>query len=212
MDRKSGLYVLLVDPDKFVRTFLADALVNAGFKIFNSVDNSTDALNGLGLESIQVAILEIKLAGLEDGYDLANSLRKINPNVGIVFLTKSQDSRFGHRIGAIKPEGSRYLVKKEIQSIPYLISVISQTIHRPFYENINQENMFTELTDLQVEVWKEVAQGDSSSKIAAKHKVSEKAIEGIISRIYKVLGMTKNNDSNMRVMLCELFNQYKGGN
>jgi len=202
--------VLIVDPDKFVRTFLADALEHSRFKIFNSVANSTEALDGFKIGNVQVAILELDLGDLVDGYNLAHSLREIDSNVGIVFLTTSQDSRFMNAAGSNKPKGSRYLVKKEIENIPQLISVIAQTIQRPFYENVNLENIFAELTNLQVEIWKDVAHGDSSSKIAAKHNISEKAVEGTLARIYLILGIKKSKATNPRVLLSEAFSKYQG--
>lgn len=202
--------VLVVDPDKFVRTFLAYALEHSQFTLVKSVANSTGALEGFKIGNIQVVILELNLGNLVDGYSLAHSLRKIDPNVGIVFLTTSQDSRFTNTAGSSKPKGSRYLVKKEIENIPQLISVIAQTINRPLYENINLENRFSELTDLQVEIWKEVARGDSSSKIATNHNISEKAVEGTLARIYLILGIKKSKATNPRVLLSEAFSKYQG--
>jgi len=202
--------VLVVDPDKFVRTFLAYALENSRFTVVKSVANSTGALEGFKLGNIQVVVLELHLDNLVDGYGLAHSLRKIDPNVGIVFLTTGQDSRFMNTTESSKPKGSRYLVKKEIENILQLISVIAQTINRPLYENVNLENRFTELTNLQVEIWKGVARGDSSSKIATIHNISEKAVEGTLARIYLILGIKKSRETNPRVMLSEAFSKYQG--
>jgi len=202
--------VLVVDPDKFVRTFLAYALEHSQFTLVKSFANSTGVPEGFKLGNIRVVILELDLGNLVDGYSLAHSLRKIDPNTGIIFLTTSQDSRFMNIVGSSKPKGSRYLVKKEIENIPQLISVIAQTINRPLYENINLENRFSELTDLQVEIWKEVARGDSSSKIATNHSISEKAVEGTLARIYRILGIKKNKATNTRVLLSEAFSKYQG--
>jgi DNA-binding NarL/FixJ family response regulator len=202
--------VLVVDPDKFVRTFLAYALEHSRFTLIKSIANSTGALEGFKLGNIQVVILELDLGNLVDGYSLAHSLRKIDPNIGIIFLTTSQDSRFANTAGSSKPKGSRYLVKKEIENIPQLISVIAQTINRPLYENINLENRFSEITNLQVEIWKEVARGDSSSKIATNHDISEKAVEGTLARIYLILGIKKNKATNPRVLLSGAFSKYQG--
>jgi DNA-binding NarL/FixJ family response regulator len=91
-----------------------------------------------------------------------------------------------------------------------LISVIAQTINRPFYENVNLENVFTELTNLQVEIWKAVAHGESSSNIAKHHNISEKAVEGTLARIYLVLGIKKSQATNPRVLLSEAFSKYQG--
>ena len=202
--------VLVVDPDKFVRTLLTYALEHSRFTLVKSVANSTGALEGFKIGNIQVVILELNLGNLVDGYSLAHSLRKIDPNVGIVFLTTSQDSRFMNAAESSKPKGSRYLVKREIENIPQLISVIAQTINRPLYENVNLENKFIELTNLQVEIWKGVARGDSSSKIATNHNISEKAVEGTLARIYLILGIKKSKATNPRVLLSEAFSKYQG--
>jgi DNA-binding NarL/FixJ family response regulator len=202
--------VLVVDPDKFVRTLLTYALEHSRFTLVKSVANSTGALEGFKIGNIQVVILELNLGNLVDGYSLAHSLRKIDPNVGIVFLTTSQDSRFMNAAESSKPKGSRYLVKREIENIPQLISVIAQTINRPLYENVNLENKFIELTNLQVEIWKEVAHGESSSKIATNHNISEKAVEGTLARIYLILGIKKSKATNPRVLLSEAFSKYQG--
>ena len=202
--------VLIADPDQFVRNLLTEVLEYARFKIFNSAANSTQALDGFKVGCAQAAIIELELGDLVDGYNLAHSLRNIDPNIGIVFLTTSQDSRFMTTAGSIKPKGSRYLVKREIENIPQLISVLAQTIHRPFYENVNLENRFSELTNLQVEIWKAVGDGDSSSKIAANHNISEKAVEGTLARIYLILGIKKSKATNPRVLLSEAFSKYQG--
>ena len=202
--------ILLADPDQFVRTFLSEVLEYSRFRIFNSAANSTQALDGFKVGCAQAAIIELELGGLVDGYNLAHSLRNIDPNIGIVFLTTGQDSRFMTTARSIKPKGSRYLVKREIENIPQLISVLAQTIHRPFYENVNLENRFSELTNLQVEIWKAVADGDSSSKIATDNNISEKAIEGTLARIYLILGLKKSKDTNSRVLLATAFSKYQG--
>lgn len=202
--------VLIVDPDKFVRTFLSEVLENSRFSVIDSAADSIEALNRFTIGSVQVAILELDLGDSVDGYSLAQSLRAIDPNIGIVFLTTSQDSRFMVGVGSRKPKGSRYIVKKEIENVPQLISVIAQTIHRPFYENVNLENNFSELTNLQVEIWKSVANGESSSKIATDQNTSEKAIEGTLARIYLILGIKKNKQGNPRVQLAKAFSRYQG--
>jgi DNA-binding NarL/FixJ family response regulator len=202
--------VLIADPDPFVRTFLTEVLEYSRFRIFNSSANSTQALDGFKVGCAQAAIIELELGDLVDGYNLAHSLRNIDPNIGIVFLTTSQDSRFMTTVGSTKPKGSRYLVKREIENIPQLISVLAQTIHRPFYENVNLENRFSELTNLQVEIWKAVAGGDSSSKIAADNNISEKAVEGTLTRVYLILGLKKSKDTNSRVLLSTAFGKYQG--
>jgi len=202
--------VVIVDPDKFVRTFLSNALVASGFEITRSASSSREALKGFLKGTADLVLLELSLEDSVDGYSLAHSMRAIDPSIGFVFLTRTRDHRFMTKQDSIKPKGARYLVKSEIENVSELISVILQTIHRPFNENVNQENMFTEFTNLQVAIWREAAAGDSSSKMALTHNISEKAIEGTLSRIYLTLGIKKDNSSNPRVLLSRAFKRHKG--
>jgi len=202
--------VLILDPDKFVRTFLSNTLLASRFEVTRSASSSHEALKGFLEEKADVVLMELSLQDDMDGYTLAHSLRKINPGVGIVFLTRTYDHRFMTKRDSIKPKGARYLVKSEIENVSEVISVILQTIHRPYNENVNQENMFTEFTSLQVEIWREAALGDSSRKMALTHNISEKAVEGIVSRVYHTLGIKKEKSNNPRVLLSRAFKKHQG--
>ena len=202
--------VAIVDPDKFVRTFLSNALLASGYEVTRSVSTSRESLNGFLKGEADVVLLELSLGDGVDGYSLANSMRMIDSKIGIVFLTRTHDHRFMTAEDSIKPKGARYLVKSEIENISEVTSVILQTIYRPFNENVNQENMFTEFTNLQVKIWGEAAEGASSSQMAFAHNISEKAVEGILSRIYTTLGIKKDKSSNPRVLLSSAFKKHKG--
>ena len=66
------------------------------------------------------------------------------------------------------------------------------------------------LTDIQLEVLIAVAQGLSTSEIAANRGVSEKAIEGIIAKTHSALGISKSKSINQRVQLARTYFQLTG--
>lgn len=207
--RKLG-HVLIVDDDKFVRTSLESALSNSGFEISGSVSSAKEALTVNSANQVDVALLDLDLGIGPTGFDLAQALRKASPQMGIVFLTSYQDPRFASISGVSAPRGSRYLVKSEIENITQVISTILQTKHRPFNENVNHINKFEKLTDLQIEVWREVSEGLSSSEIAARRNISEKAVEAILARIYTFLGIKKEKSNNPRILLANSFKKFSG--
>jgi DNA-binding NarL/FixJ family response regulator len=181
--------ILVVDDDKFLRTALESTLSNSGFNIAGSVSTAKEALTINEASPADVALLDLDLGLGPTGFDLALALRKMAPQIGIVFLTSYQDPRFASISGVSAPKGARYLVKSEIENVSQIISTILQTKHRPFNENVNHINKFEKLTDLQIEVWREVAEGLSSSEIAARRGISEKAVEAILARIYTFLNI-----------------------
>jgi DNA-binding NarL/FixJ family response regulator len=101
-------------------------------------------------------------------------------------------------------------VKSEIDNVAQIISTILQTKHRPFNENVNHINKFEKLTDLQIEVWREVSEGCSSSDIAARRNISEKAVEAILARIYNFLEMKREKSTNPRILLANSFKKFSG--
>jgi DNA-binding NarL/FixJ family response regulator len=202
--------ILIVDDDKFVRTSLHSALSNSGFDISGAVSSAKEALTISSSTPVDVALLDLDLGIGPTGFDLALALRKMNPQMGIVFLTSFQDPRFASISGVTAPRGSRYLVKSEIENISQVISTILQTKHRPFNENVNHINKFEKLTDLQIEVWREVSEGLSSSEIAARRNISEKAVEAILARIYTFLEIKKEKSNNPRILLANSFKKFSG--
>jgi DNA-binding NarL/FixJ family response regulator len=202
--------ILIVDDDKFVRTSLHSALSNSGFDISGTVSSAKEALAISSSTLVDVALLDLDLGIGPTGFDLALALRKVNPQMGIVFLTSFQDPRFASISGVTAPRGSRYLVKSEIENISQVISTILQTKHRPFNENVNHINKFEKLTDLQIEVWREVSEGLSSSEIAARRNISEKAVEAILARIYTFLEIKKEKSNNPRILLANSFKKFSG--
>jgi DNA-binding NarL/FixJ family response regulator len=202
--------ILIVDDDKFIRTSLDSTLANSGFDISGSVATAKDALAINALDPADVALLDLDLGIGPTGFDIAQALRRTSPQIGIVFLTSYQDPRFASIHGVSAPKGSRYLVKSEIENIAQIISTILQTKHRPFNENVNHINKFDKLTDLQIEVWREVSEGLSSSEIAARRDISEKAVEAILARIYTFLGIKKEKTNNPRILLANAFKKYSG--
>ena len=202
--------ILIVDDDKFIRTTLDSTLANSGFDISGSVSTAKDALAINALDPADVGLLDLDLGIGPTGFDIAQALRRTSPQIGIVFLTSYQDPRFASIHGVSAPKGSRYLVKSEIENIAQIISTILQTKHRPFNENVNHINKFDKLTDLQIEVWREVSEGLSSSEIAARRDISEKAVEAILARIYNFLGIKKVKTNNPRILLANAFKKYSG--
>lgn len=202
--------IAIVDDDKFLRTSLESTLSQSGFEITGSYASAAQALDQYPSHPSEVALLDLDLGIGPTGFDVANALRKMNATIGIIFLTSYQDPRFASISGVSPPKGSRYLVKSEIENITQIISTILQTKHRPFNENVNHINKFEKLTDLQIEVWREVVEGLSSSEIAQRRGISEKAVEAVLARIYHFLEIKKNKSNNPRILLVSAFQKFSG--
>ncbi|TXK77364.1 response regulator transcription factor [Paenibacillus sp. N3.4] len=99
--------VLIVEDDDNIRRFVAINLERSGFKVTEA------ALGGLGLELISicrpdVVVLDIMLPDM-DGFEFCEELRKIDPDIVIVFLTaRAQDL---DKIRGLELGADDYIVK-----------------------------------------------------------------------------------------------------
>lgn len=202
--------VIVVDDDAFIRASLEGALKSSGFEVSGSVASVREAIVVFRNKPAEIALIDIDLGLGPTGIDLAYALRKIDEKIGIIFLTSYLDPRFADTRNISLPKGSRYLVKSEIENLAQVISVVLQTKHKPFNQNVNHMNRFSELTDTQIEVWRSVSEGLSSSEIAQQRGVSEKAVEAILARIYHYLNIKKDKTRNPRILLVIAFKKMSG--
>ncbi len=201
--------VMIIDDDPFIRSTMESALKSSGFEtsVFSNARESIASFDQLKPE---IALLDLDLGIGPTGIDLAHALRKLDSKVGVIFLTTYLDPRFADVRNKSLPQGARYLVKSEVENIAQVISVILQTKHRPYNENINHMNKYAELTDLQIEIWKAVTDGYSSAEIADQRGISEKAVEATLARIYLYLGIKKDKTNNPRILLVNAFKIMSG--
>ena len=81
------------------------------------------------------------------------------------------------------------------------------------HTSIHKEDFITvlnELTDIQIETLRLVAQGLSNSEIAKVRFVSEKSVEQIVARIAQHLAITPDRRRNLRVVLAGEYFKWLG--
>lgn len=116
--------VLLVEDDEFTRQTIKQALITKGVKVAFDVNNVKEAIEWARVNHPDVAVLDYNLGAGPNGIDLANSLRKSLPEIGIVLLTAFLDPAHLREKISLLPKGSRYLIKHDVTIIDMLIEEI----------------------------------------------------------------------------------------
>jgi len=108
--------IALVDDDQNILTSVSMALEAEGFKVHTYPDGA-EALEGLGRQPVDLAILDIKMPRL-DGMELLKRLRRTS-DLPVIFLTSKDDEideMLGLRMGADdyikKPFSQRLLIER----------------------------------------------------------------------------------------------------
>jgi DNA-binding NarL/FixJ family response regulator len=205
--------MILVENDPFTRATLGDALALHGFDVRARAASAAEALDAQRINDPHVALLDLDLGIGASGIDVAIALRAKNPNIGIVFLTTYKDPRLVQTKLPPLPEGAIYLNKLEMGSTANLVTQMSLAVLKPLSKRALpwlRSGVLSGMSEMQIEVMKEIAEGKSTSEIARNRGVSEQAIDKSINRISKHLGIPKSADSNLRVQIVRAYFENKG--
>lgn len=196
---------LVVEDDDLTRLSLAAALESAGVTVLATAKTSAEAIDLAKTHFPDVALLDVHLGRGPSGVDVAHELRKNDPRVGIVFLSTYEDPRLIAETRPL-PEGSQYLLKKDVASIRHITSAIEASREgKNRRESAQRGGSLSALSDVQLETLRLIAQGLSNVEISRRRHVTEKSIEAIISRLAKALGVLKSEGTNQRVHLARLY-------
>ena len=204
--------VLVVMDDPFGLSTMGAALKLHGTNVIGEARKKSSAL--LLMRSMQpnVLLIDMHLSN-EHSIAIATAIRKETPTIGVVILVACADLRLLGELTCELPTGSKVVIKKSVNSIAELCDVISESrifdIESPVtWVNGNisihekaMENMISQLTDLQIDTLRLVANGLTNAEISRMRFVSEKAIEQIVSRIALVLNVQPDRTKNLRVQL-----------
>lgn len=194
--------VLVVEDDDLTRISLSAALSSSGLGEVQSVKTSSAAIDLAKNKLPNVALIDVHLGRGPSGVDVAHNLRKIDPRIGIVFLTSFEDPRLMAESRPL-PDGSQYLLKKNVQDISDILTAIDMSLEgKNRRAPVNKKFKASNLSDVQLETLRLIAQGMSNSEIARRRSVSEKSVEAIISRLILAFDIKKDVSANQRVHLA----------
>ena len=123
----SKLNIMLVEDDDFTRSTVKSALMGHGLNIVYDTAFVKDGIEFAKKNRPDVAVLDYNLGKGPNGIDLANQLRKMQPEIGIVLLTAFLNpAELDSKISQL-PAGSRYLVKHSVSDIKVLVNEIAES-------------------------------------------------------------------------------------
>jgi len=122
----NNLRVMLVEDDEFTRATIKAALAGQGLDVVHDTASVKDGIEFAKMNRPDIAVLDYNLGKGPNGIDLANQLRKSQPDIGIVLLTAFLNpAELDTKISQLPP-GSRYLVKHSVNKIEVLVKEIAE--------------------------------------------------------------------------------------
>lgn len=207
----AALSVVVADDDRLTALTLADSLQRHGLKILAVAHNARDAINAVIKFKPDVLVVDLDFGPGPTGLDVAVTVRRTLPLLGIVIVTAYEDPRLLAPDLPKSPEGSLYMVKQQVENpeqVAAAVRLARNTALNPPKKDLYQGGV--SLTNSQVELLRLVSMGLSNQAIADTLFLTPDAVKKAITRLAKRLDVDYSTESNLRVELTHRYLQHSG--
>lgn len=213
--------VLLIIDDPFELSSVAAGLKLYGVDVVGEARKKSTAINLFRSMQPNAIIVDMHRSN-ESALEIACAVRKESESIGVVLLMSCADMRLVGEDVTKLPNGVKIVLKNSLNNIVSLCEVISES--RVFedqtptcwinggvtVQNKAAQNLMSNLSDIQIETLRYVADGLTNAEIGRIRFVSEKAIEQIVSRIAMSINIQPDHRKNMRVELVKEYMRWIG--
>jgi len=190
--------ILIVDDHEVVRNGIRAYLSTlSDFHVVGEADSGEEAVKLVAELIPDVVLMDLIMPGM-DGVATTREVRKISPRTQVVVLTSYHEDV--HIFPALKAGAISYILKDmkmdklaetihravdgEVTLHPLVAARVLQNIRG---ESSEEETLFTDLTERELDVLRLIANGLSNSQIAAELVISENTVKGHVSNILSKL-------------------------
>jgi len=190
--------ILIVDDHEVVRNGIRSYLETIpDFQVVGEGASGEDTLALVSELIPDIVLLDLIMPGM-DGIETTRRVKQISPRTQIVVLTSYHEDV--HIFPALKAGAISYILKDmkmdklvealrravqgEVTLHPRVAARVLQNIRG---ENSEDQPLFTELTERELDVLKLIANGLTNSQIAEKLVISENTVKGHVSNILSKL-------------------------
>ena len=212
--------VVLADDSYLVReaiTYLLDS--EPGFTIVATCEDGDSLMAAVEDERPDVVLTDIRMppSGDDEGIRVANRLRELHPDVGVVIVSQYANPRYGVALLEGGSERRAYLLKERLHERAQLIGALSavaeggSVVDSKVVEALiaaqarDESSPLAQLTPRELEILGEIAQGKSNRAIADQLVLSKRAVEKHINAIFLKLGLSHDEDVSRRVKAALIY-------
>ncbi len=207
------LKVVVADDDRLTALTLADSLSRYGLKVLATVHTASDAIAAVTTLRPDVLVVDLDFGPGPTGIDVAQKVRRVLPDLGLVIVTAYEDPRLLAPDLPDAPAGSLYLVKQQVANPEQVATAaklsLETAINPPKKDGLTKG---VSLTNSQIELLRLVAIGLNNQAIAETLSLTTDAVKKAITRLAKRVGVDHSSESNVRVALTKKFLQHSGYN
>ena len=166
-------------------------------------DDLDSLLAAVEAERPDVVVTDIRMppGNVDEGIQAADRLRREHPEVGVVVLSQYVNPAYALALFEGGTERRAYLLKERVHDVGQLVSAIRavaeggsavdpKVVEALVAERTRREQSpLNELTDRELDVLREMAEGKNNAAIAEALRLSERTVEKAIHAIFLKLGL-----------------------
>jgi DNA-binding NarL/FixJ family response regulator len=214
--------VLIINDDAFELATMSASLRLHSTNVVGEAANMLIAENLFRSLQPEIVLIDLQFSG-EEAIGLLQRFRNLDPTLGIVIITSCPDLRLFGLLERNIPKGSKIILKRSVSDLSVITFALAESLNSAqdgsamtwisIHSAIHASSFISilnELTDIQIETLRLVAQGLSNSEIARVRYVSEKSVEQIVARIAQHLSISPDRSRNLRVILAGEYFKWLG--
>ena len=215
--------IVIADDNYLVREGTRRLLEDTGeVTVLAAVGSAPELLDAVRRTNPEAVLTDIRMppagsagqrggAPAMEGIDAAHAIKAANPRVGVVILSQYADESYAFELFRNGTAGLAYLLKDRVGDLHHLLSALrdvvagGSAIDPKVVEALVtrrarlRESALAELTERELNVLREMAQGRGNAGIAAQLTLSESSVEKHINSIFAKLGLSGDQALNRRV-------------
>lgn len=208
------LRIVIAEDNYLVREGTRRLLEDSGeVEVLASVRSADELLEAAAELQPDVVLTDIRMPpghGVE-GIEAAHTIRARHPRIGVVVLSQHSEASYAVQLLKEGTEGLAYLLKSRVGQLDELLHALHEVaagrsvvdprvIERLVQHQARQaESPLRWLTERELEVLREMAEGKSNAMIASTLHLSESSVEKYVNAIFSKLGLGEERSLSRRV-------------
>ncbi|GCE21938.1 response regulator [Dictyobacter kobayashii] len=194
------LSILIADDHTLVRQGIQDFLeLEPDLVVVGEADSGENAVRMAAELAPDVILMDLAMPGI-GGVEATRQVKQVSPHSQIIILTSYHEDEYifpAFRVGAlsyvlkdIRPDALADTIRKAARGESVLHPrVAARVVQELRGTRQDAPNLFTDLTDRELDVLRLIANGHSNAEIAQQLIISEKTVKGHVSNILSKLHM-----------------------